>query len=82
MDVVVWLIQSNRSLDFDFRGQALLVGGSVVDFFYDVHSFDYATKCGKSLAIRVATAFKVKFRLVANADEKLMGCGVGFRTSH
>jgi hypothetical protein len=73
---------TDRPLDEHGRCELLTIGRQLVDFAHNIHASNKAAERGKSLAVRITFAAKVQFRLIADADEKLISCGVGFFTGH
>ena len=76
------LIQSNGSLDLDFGSQCLAIGWRGLDFPDDVHPLGDNAKRGKTLTVGVSLSSEIEFGLIANADKKLVLCGIWTVSSH
>src|SRR4026207_2390852 len=77
-----WSGDPSHAGDGDGRRQRLAIGGRGLNASPDGHAATHTSAHRKPLAVGIAFAAEVELRLIADADEELVGGGIGSAACH
>src|SRR5215471_10924036 len=71
---------TNDVIDWNSWCEVLIILGLIVNFFYNIHSFDHSSECGVTLSVGIVFSSVIISWLIAYTNKKFCVGSAGFKS--